>query len=53
MDLQMLSYFGSRERAVSDWELIFKEVDQRFVLKNAIRLSSTDYLLEIWWNADK
>ncbi|KAF4627553.1 hypothetical protein G7Y89_g10598 [Cudoniella acicularis] len=39
MDLQMLSYFGSRERTLSDWELIFKEADERFEFKNAIELS--------------
>ena len=50
MDLDMLSYFGSRERSVEDWREIFKEADERFEFKNAIKLGdTTGYLLEIWW----
>jgi len=51
MDLQMLSYFGSRERTVSDWDLLFKEADERFELKNAIGLNGPGFILEVWWKA--
>jgi len=51
MDLQMLSYFGSRERTVSDWGLLFKEADERFELKNAIDLNGPGFILEVWWKA--
>ncbi|CAD6442488.1 0b1972be-c645-42b0-b370-1d75db9bcef5 [Sclerotinia trifoliorum] len=30
IDLNMLSYFGSRERSVADWEGIIKEADEEF-----------------------
>ena len=49
MDLQMLSYFGSRERSVSDWESIFNEADERFEFKRAIKLSNGMYVLEVCW----
>jgi hypothetical protein len=47
MDLQMLSYFGSRERAVSDWSSLFKEADEHFEFKNAIDLNGTGFILEV------
>jgi hypothetical protein len=34
----MLSYFGSRERSVADWEEIFKEADERFELGKWVEL---------------
>lgn len=50
MDLHMLSFFGSRERTVSDWEEISKEADERFDFnRNVVELNGTGYLLEVWW----
>lgn len=50
MDLHMLSFFGSRERNVSDWEGIFKEADERFDFnRNVVELNGTGHLLEVWW----
>jgi hypothetical protein len=46
----MLSFFGSRERTVSDWEEISKEADERFDFnRNVVELNGTGYLLEVWW----
>ena len=44
----MLSYFGSRERTVEDWEGIFKQADERFEFNRAIDLG-TGFILEIRW----
>lgn len=51
MDLQMLSYFGSRERTVSDWEGIFKEADERFEFNGNVAEvnNGTGHLLEVVW----
>lgn len=32
MDLNMLAYFGSRERTQQDWEEMVKAADERFEL---------------------
>ncbi|PQE24943.1 Sterigmatocystin 8-O-methyltransferase protein [Rutstroemia sp. NJR-2017a WRK4] len=53
MDLNMLSYFGSRERSVADWEDIFKRADERFVLKKAVDLADgLNCIMEVLWNEE-
>ena len=50
MDLNMLTYFGSRERTVDDWSNILHEASPNFNLASATRLSnSTQWLLDVTW----
>lgn len=52
MDLNMLEYFGSRERTLADWEAMLKEADESFELKSAVKPpGGQSYILEVVWNA--
>nr|XP_023873673.1 O-methyltransferase gsfB-like [Quercus suber]POE84310.1 o-methyltransferase gsfb [Quercus suber] len=50
MDLNMLTYFGSREKTVADWETILKEADPRFHLRSVTRPSyDMNCVLDVEW----
>ncbi|CAD6442755.1 502c8c01-8684-4511-a6e1-48e108f730d4 [Sclerotinia trifoliorum] len=53
MNLNMLSYFGSREKSMEDWRDIFRDADERFEVKNAVKLGdSLTSLLEVLWKGE-
>ncbi|KAF7879494.1 hypothetical protein EAF04_000690 [Stromatinia cepivora] len=53
MNLNMLSYFGSREKSMEDWREIFREADERFEVKNAVKLGdSLTSILEVLWKGE-
>lgn len=53
MNLNMLSYFGSREKSIEDWRELLKEADERFEVKNAIKLGdSLTCIMEVLWNGE-
>ncbi|TGO77910.1 hypothetical protein BELL_0086g00160 [Botrytis elliptica] len=50
MNLNMLSYFGSREKSMEDWRELFREADERFEIKNAVKLGdSLTSILGVMW----
>ncbi|KAA8568576.1 hypothetical protein MFRU_012g01210 [Monilinia fructicola] len=53
INLNMLSYFGSREKSIDDWREIFREADERFKVESAVRLGDTlTYIMEVLWTGD-
>ncbi|ESZ96863.1 hypothetical protein SBOR_2728 [Sclerotinia borealis F-4128] len=53
MDLNMLSYFGSRERSIEDWEGIFTEADERFEVARVVDLEGgMNCLMEVLWKGE-
>lgn len=53
MNLNMLSYFGSREKSMEDWKELFREADERFEIKNAVKLGdSLTSILEVMWTGE-
>ncbi|KAF2163211.1 hypothetical protein M409DRAFT_68527 [Zasmidium cellare ATCC 36951] len=48
MDLSMLTWFGSRERTVDDWEKIFKAASPSFQLRHA-KPAGMNYNLDVEW----
>lgn len=53
MNLNMLSYFGSHEKSMEDWREIFREADERFEVKNAVKLGdSLTSILEVLWKGE-
>lgn len=53
MNLNMLSYFGSREKSIEDWRELLKEADDRFEVKNAIKMGdSLTCIMEVLWNGE-
>jgi hypothetical protein len=37
MDLNMLTYFGARQKTAENWREILQQADPRFVLKNILQ----------------
>nr|POE49519.1 o-methyltransferase bik3 [Quercus suber] len=53
MDLDMLTYFGSREKSIADWKAILEEADPRFLLRDAIKPThDINYVLDVEWRGD-
>lgn len=48
MDLSMLTWFGSRERTVDDWEKIFKAASPNFQLRHA-KPAGMNYNIDVEW----
>lgn len=50
MDLIMLTFFGARERTLSDWTAIVKEADSNLQVKYSYPPSN---VLDVVWNESK
>jgi hypothetical protein len=37
MDLNMLTYFGARQKTAENWKEMLRQADPRFVLKNVLQ----------------
>ncbi len=50
MDINMLVYFGSRERTLEDWRALLTAADPRFVLLNVkVAANQPNTILEVAW----
>jgi hypothetical protein len=50
MDINMLAYFGSRERTISEWAELLKKADPRFKLEKTERApGEASTILDVIW----
>lgn len=50
MDLNMMTFFGSRERALDEWEKIVREADPRLEMR--VYELNPGYVLDIYWRTE-
>lgn len=51
MDINMMIYFGSRERTIGEWEDLLKKADRRFNLLGIRASTGPNMILDVMWMA--
>ncbi|KAL8936665.1 MAG: hypothetical protein Q9211_004069 [Gyalolechia sp. 1 TL-2023] len=49
MDINMLTYFGSRERTITEWEQLLQDADRRFRFQEVRQGQGPNMILDVVW----